>query len=318
MSRRTDGRRPLAGRPHSARAIILATMIVSCLVGPTEAAELRGFWADIWGVGFKSSADITDMVNRAVQGRYNCIFMEVMGYQDNRSSAHGAYWNSSVIPKATDIVGGIDPLAELCTQAHAQGLQVHAWMVPYRACDVWPPLNNTLLTNHAEYLMVPRGNINGGAVAFGDPAAYYLDPGSPEVQEHTVEIVPRVDDLPHRRHPLRHHPLCANRRGLSGVNLVRKLESETLPADHRTLGYTGCHGRHRMERLSPTRHHRVGPQMPRRDPLADQSPPARQALRCAHHLGRCPGRFHPARMPTSSFRTGRNGNDSDSWTQPSP
>ncbi len=129
------------------------------------------------------------MVNRAVQGRYNCIFMEVMGYQDNRSGAHGAYWNSRIIPKATDIIGGIDPLAEVCAQAHAQGLQVHAWLVPYRACDTWPPLGNAYLTDHDEFLTVPRASMGAGAVAFGDPAAYYLDPGSPDVQEHIVGIV---------------------------------------------------------------------------------------------------------------------------------
>lgn len=171
------------------RTAMVAAGVILALGSSAPAAELRGFWADIWGVGFKSEADITDMVNRAVQGRYNCIFMEALGYHDNRSSAHGAYWNSNIVPKAPDIIGGIDPLAVLCSKAHAQGLQVHAWLVPYRSCDVWPPLGNTYLSNHDELLMVPRASMNAGPVKFGDPSAYYLDPGSPDVQEYLLSIV---------------------------------------------------------------------------------------------------------------------------------
>ncbi|HSW44542.1 MAG TPA: family 10 glycosylhydrolase, partial [Phycisphaerae bacterium] len=173
-----------------ARGILAGAMLAVLLTGQTgRAVELRGFWADIWGVGYKSTTDITNMVNRAVQGRYNAIFVEVLGYHDNRSIAHGAYWNSNIVPKATDIIGGIDPLAVLCQQAQAQGIQVHAWLIPYRACDVWPPLGNTLLTDHSEYFTVPRANMGGGPVAFGDPNAYYLDPGSPDVQEYLIGIV---------------------------------------------------------------------------------------------------------------------------------
>ena len=129
------------------------------------------------------------MVNRAVQGRYNAIFPEILGYHDNAAGAHGAYWNSSIVPKAPDIEAGLDPLAYLCQQAHAQGIQVHVWLVPFRASIAWPPAGNTTLSNHSEYVMVPRANSGGGVAGIGSPAAYYLDPGSPDAQEYILSIV---------------------------------------------------------------------------------------------------------------------------------
>ncbi|HSW44162.1 MAG TPA: immunoglobulin domain-containing protein [Phycisphaerae bacterium] len=161
----------------------------SLTISNPSTTEFRGFWADVWGVGFKSTADINDMVNRAVQGRYNVIYPEVLAYHDSASSGHGAYWNSSIVPKAPDIESGLDPLAYLCQQAHAQGIQVHAWIIPFRASSVWPPTGNTTLINNSRYFMVPRANSGGGPVAFGSPACYYLDPGSPDVQEYIISII---------------------------------------------------------------------------------------------------------------------------------
>ena len=86
-------------------------------------AAFRGTWADIWHEGYKSRTQIDNMVNRAVQGRYNAIVAEVLGYQDTGGSAHGAYWNTSLVPRASDIQEGLpfDPLSYLCQQAHAAG-----------------------------------------------------------------------------------------------------------------------------------------------------------------------------------------------------
>ncbi len=161
----------------------------SLTVNAPTSTEFRGFWADVWGVGYKTTADINDMVNRAVQGRYNVIYPEILAYHDNASSAHGAYWNSSIVPKAPDIEAGLDPLAYLCQQAHAQGIQVHAWIVPFRVSLAWPPAGNTTLSAHGEYVMVPRANTGGGPTGIGSPATYYLDPGSPDVQEYVLSIV---------------------------------------------------------------------------------------------------------------------------------
>ncbi len=154
---------------------------------PDRTPEYRAFWADAFSQGFKSTTQINSLISRALAGNYNVIIAEVLAYHDNGSSGHGAYWNSSIVPKATDISGGIDPLAVLVTQAHANGIEVQAWIVPYRASTSWPPNNNTQLTAHPEWLMVEQADMDGGPATIG--GKYTLDPGSPDVQEYLVSIV---------------------------------------------------------------------------------------------------------------------------------
>lgn len=150
-------------------------------------AEFRAFWADAFHVGFKSTSQIDTMVSRAVAGNYNAIIAEVLAYQDAGTSAHGAYWNSSIVPKATDVSGGIDPLAYLVQQAHAQGIEVHTWLVTFRVSKVWPPSGNTILSAHPEWLAVSSGDQNGGPAKVND--VYTLDPGSPDAQAYLLSIV---------------------------------------------------------------------------------------------------------------------------------
>ena len=169
---------------------ILATVAALAAAAPTFADDppvFRAFWADAFHSGFKSTSEINTMVSRAAQGNYNAIFAEVLAYHDRGSSGHGAYWNSSILPKAADISGSFDPLAYLVTQAHAAGIEVHAWIVPYRVSTNWPPSYNTILPSHPEWLMVPSGDMDGGPATIA--GKYVLDPGSPHVQEYLVQIV---------------------------------------------------------------------------------------------------------------------------------
>ncbi len=149
--------------------------------------EFRGFWADGFSIGFKSTAQIDDMVRRAADGGYNAIIAEVMTYQDRGASAHGAYWHSSILPRAVEVTAGFDPLAVLCEKAHARGLEVHAWLVPFRVSTSWPPNGNSIVAAHPEWIMVPHAAMGGGVAKIA--GAYMLDPGSPEVQEYLISIV---------------------------------------------------------------------------------------------------------------------------------
>lgn len=161
---------------------------VSVEEGATQ-PEFRAFWADAFNVGFKSAGEIDDMIARAVTGNYNAIVPEVLAFQDysHAYSGHGAYWDSDIVPMARDIEGGIDPLAYVVEQAHANGIEVHPWLVAFRVCASWPPAGNDIVSDHPEWLMVPRGDIGGGPATVS--GYYTLDPGSPDVQEYLVSIV---------------------------------------------------------------------------------------------------------------------------------
>jgi uncharacterized lipoprotein YddW (UPF0748 family) len=147
--------------------------------------EFRGFWADAFGSGFKSTTQINSMVARAVEGNYNAIVAEVMAYQDDAGSAHGAFWKSDILPWAPAVTASFDPLAYLCQRAHAHGIEVHAWIVSFRVSSAWPPSGNSHV--RPEWLMVEQGAMGGGPSPVG--GFYTLDPGSPDVQEYLMSIV---------------------------------------------------------------------------------------------------------------------------------
>ena len=149
--------------------------------------SFRGFWADAFTTGFKSTSQINSLVARAVSGNYNVVIVEVLAYHDTGGGGHGAYWNSSIVPKATDISGGIDPLATLVSVAHGQGIEVHAWIVPYRASTSWPPSGNAELAAHPEWFMTELADMGGGPARID--GKYTLDPGSPDAQDYVVRIV---------------------------------------------------------------------------------------------------------------------------------
>jgi uncharacterized lipoprotein YddW (UPF0748 family) len=148
--------------------------------------ELRAVWADAFHSGYKSQAQIDDLIARARAGRYNAIIAEVLAYHDNTGGGHGAYWNSAIVPRASDISGDIDPLAYLVQQAHLYGIEVHAWMVAFRISSSWPPSGNSIVAAHPEWLAVPSAKI--GTVAPVD-SVYVFDPGSPDVQNYLTSIV---------------------------------------------------------------------------------------------------------------------------------
>ena len=170
---------------------LLACMLGIALLNSVAFGQsFRAVWADAFSVGFKSQSQINTLISRCQTGNYNVIVAEVLAFHDTTGGGHGAYWNSAIVPKATDISGGIDPLANLITAAHAAGIQVHAWIVPYRVSSVWPPSGNATLAAHPEWLMVPRADRGNGPAKVG--SFYTLDPGSPETQQYLVDIVNEI------------------------------------------------------------------------------------------------------------------------------
>jgi len=154
------------------------------------AGEFRAVWIDAFGIGFKSVAEVDAMINNAIAGRYNVIIPEVLAFQDTGTSAHGAYWNSSIVPKASDISGSCDPLAYMIQRAHANGIEVHPWLVAFRVSSVWPPAGNSTLAAHPEWIMVPQADMGGGPAKVSN--YYTLDPGSPEAQNYLASIVVEI------------------------------------------------------------------------------------------------------------------------------
>lgn len=141
-------------------------------------------WVDAFGAGFKSSSEVTTLINNMRAGHFNTVIPEVRKRGD-------AYYNSLIEPKATDISpSSFDPLADLITKAHdtsggKQRLDVHAWIVSFK---VWgsqttpPAQSNHPYNLHPEWL---TRDVNG---ATWDGTSYSFDPALPEVQKHTFDV----------------------------------------------------------------------------------------------------------------------------------
>lgn len=175
-------------RSYSALVILFVGFSFCAWTDPVQAqtVEFRGFWADVFHEGYKSTAEVDALISRAVAGRYNVILPEMMAYQDNTVASHGAYWRSNILPRSSVVTTSFDPLAYLIERAHANGIQVHPWLVAFRVSSAWPPAGNSFLASHPEYMMVPLASMGSVAPVGSD---YVLDPGSPEVQEYLVSIV---------------------------------------------------------------------------------------------------------------------------------
>lgn len=154
---------------------------------PVVQPQLRAFWADVFHYGLQNAGQVDQMIGLAVQGNYNAIFAEVLAYHDNPVGSHGAYWRSNIVARSSYVTDSFDPLAYMVQQAHANGIELHCWLVAFRVSTAWPPAGNSFLASHPEYLMVPRASIGAGPVKVGSD--YVLDPGSPDAQEYLVSIV---------------------------------------------------------------------------------------------------------------------------------
>src|SRR3974377_327030 len=177
----------------------VTALAVLCFASSAQlpAQQFRAAWADVFHNGMQSSSQVDTMVSSLVTGRYNAVVVQVLAYMDNAGSTHGAYWKSSVLPSCSYVTSNFDPLAYLCTAAHANGLQVYAWMGGscggiYRVSLAWPPAGNPTLASNPQWMMVPITNCQTGvAKGFLDGGSTYslLDMGSPDAQEYLVSIV---------------------------------------------------------------------------------------------------------------------------------
>ena len=173
----------------------LLLTVILCLAGaaPLPAQEFRAAWADVFHVGMGSQTEVNNMVSALATGHYNAVVVQVVAYMDSGTSSHGAQYKSNILPWSTRVTSSFDPLAYLCTQAHANGIEVHAWLggsagAMYRVSTTWPPSGNTTLANNPKWFIAPPANSEGGAPVLVD-GNYDLDMGSPDAQEYIVSIV---------------------------------------------------------------------------------------------------------------------------------
>ncbi|MBQ7448373.1 MAG: family 10 glycosylhydrolase [Paludibacteraceae bacterium] len=169
---------------------------VDLLEGNAPKRELRAGWISTswaldWPVSMGTSSAIVStqknnmdaLFDRMQSARMNAVLFQVRGMCD-------AMYNSAYEPWSKYLTGtrgtapSYDPLQYAITQAHNRGLELHAWINPYRysssAATFSNSLANDLARTHNDWLLY-----------YGDatPDTVILNPGIPAVRTYIANIV---------------------------------------------------------------------------------------------------------------------------------
>lgn len=165
-----------------------------------NSSDLRGIWvASVFSLDFpvKTTIDSDELkleldriVNNASEMGFNAIFFQVRPACD-------ALYNSAIFPTSKYLTGtqgvapndNFDPLSYITDKAHAKGIQLHAWINPYRV-TASKDEENTLSSNNPVKL-------NEKLAIKHTDGKLYLNPALSEVRQlivdGAVEIVKNYD-----------------------------------------------------------------------------------------------------------------------------
>jgi uncharacterized lipoprotein YddW (UPF0748 family) len=149
--------------------------------------ELRAVWlTTVYNLDWPSSGGLSADAQRAeldalfdlLRGAgFNAVFLQVRPEGD-------ALYRSSLEPWSRFLTGtmgrdpGYDPLAYAIDAARERGLELHAWVNPYRALA---SRMTTTAEGHASRRFPEHAHAYG--------ASLWMDPGAPEVQDHVVAVL---------------------------------------------------------------------------------------------------------------------------------
>ena len=142
---------------------------------PTLAREFRGAWiASVYNIDWPSStglsaesqqSEMRNILDKLAALKMNAVVFQVRSQCDSVYSSSIEPWS----PFLTGTMGrspGYDPLAYCIREAHARGIEVHAWFNPFRALS-----NNSQATapNHVTRT-APQTTKKFGTMTWCDPA----------------------------------------------------------------------------------------------------------------------------------------------------
>jgi uncharacterized lipoprotein YddW (UPF0748 family) len=190
------------------RTVLLACGVMLCVLDarsaaaqpsqppppPPVAREFRAVWvAAVSNIDWPSRPGLSSLeqrtellaiLDRAAALRLNAVILHVRPAAD-------ALYRSSLEPWSEYLTGqqGLapeptyDPLAFAVEQAHARGLELHAWFNPFRAFHPSSRTADTAFTH-----VTRTGRV--GVVRYGRHR--WMDPGDPRVRRHSLQVISDV------------------------------------------------------------------------------------------------------------------------------
>ena len=185
--------------------LLLLTVTIAksqCVTGTefsktTPKKDLRGvFVASVYNLNWPTNklaspatqqAELIAILDNLVANGYNSVFLQVRSEGD-------AIYPSAIEPWSQWLTGtqGLapnpiwNPLEFAVTEAHNRGLEIHAWLNPYRvqtsSATTYPRAANHVINENPSWVFTSSTNVN----------LKIMDPGIPEVQNHIVQVVQEI------------------------------------------------------------------------------------------------------------------------------
>jgi uncharacterized lipoprotein YddW (UPF0748 family) len=159
-------------------------------VDPPE-EEFRAYWVDAFGEGIYNEAEVDELVAAAKAANMNAIVAQIGRRAD-------CFCNNAIMPRTQAPIAALpyDPLQTLIDKAHAEGIEVHAWIIATAiGSSSAPPSTNPdhvynahgrSAVGYDNWVMrrwtntTPPGDMPAGET--------YLDPGHPDAADYIVSM----------------------------------------------------------------------------------------------------------------------------------
>ncbi len=186
----------------------MAGTFASLPAGAQPAPHFRAFWVDTFNTRLNNRADVAAVVANARAAKANAIFAQVRRRGDS-------FYRISLEPPpdGVPIEPGFDPLQALIEEGHANGMEIHAFVVVGSIWNAFPTLPsnpNHVFNLHGfnqatgsfhegrdnwltRTLLPDQNDANGspivsmGGYRFG--GLFFMDAGHPDAAAYTVEVL---------------------------------------------------------------------------------------------------------------------------------
>lgn len=184
------------------RSVFCILVLLAVLSLPALAAEVRleGVWiSTVYHLDYPSAQGLSAealareadaIIENAKSWGLNAVFLQVRPGGDALYASDCQAWSavlSGVQGQAPD--GGFDPLEYFVRRCHQEGLELHAWLNPYR-------ITRTAAATREEALALlcddHPARAMADALVFYEDGCLYLDPGRPEVRQHLLDTVREI------------------------------------------------------------------------------------------------------------------------------
>ena len=178
--------------------IIAAILVFISVQATTPARELRSTWlTTVWSIDWPKTqinnsnsatqinaqkAELTAILDTMKACGFNAIFFQIRGMSDVMYPTQYENW-SAYLTGTRGKNPGYDPLLFAITEAHARGMELHAWLNPYRyssSSSTYGTLSTDYSNTHPDWIL--------------DYGSYstILNPGLPEVRHRIKQIIGEI------------------------------------------------------------------------------------------------------------------------------